>query len=191
MRAIVALAVASFLWLGGLTARAQPLQDENLLLVPPAGFEVGHHQDSRDGVTLIEWVPAGETVQNWSEMVTVLVFRKRPDLDPEGFLRLLQDKWLADCRGGARSPVTRSNLNGYVSATMLTRCPLFPSTGKPETTIYRAIKGKDAFYMVQRALRAAGSPAEVERLRAYMADVSACDTRSREHPCPDLKPQGR
>ena len=84
MRAIVALAVASFLWLGGLTARAQPLQDENLLLAPPAGFEVGHHQDSRDGVTLIEWVPAGETVQNWSEMVTVLVFRKRPDLDPEG-----------------------------------------------------------------------------------------------------------
>jgi hypothetical protein len=191
MRAIVALAAASCLWLAGPAARAQPLEDENLLLAPPAGFEVGHHQDSRDGVTLIEWVPAGETVQNWSEMVTVLVFRKRPDLDPEGFLRRLQAKWLTDCKGAAPAPVMKGNVNGYVSATMLMRCPLFPSTGKPETTIFGAIKGKDALYMVQRAVRAAGSPAEVERLRAYMAEVSACDTRSREHPCPDLKPAGR
>jgi hypothetical protein len=58
-------------------------------------------------------------------------------------------------------------------------------------TIFRAIKGKDAFYVVQRATRAAGSPEQVEGLRAYLAKVSVCDTRSREHPCGDLKPQGR
>ena len=184
MRAIVALAVASSLWFGGSAAWAQPLEDENVLLAPPAGFEVGYNETSRDRVTLIEWVPAGETVDNWSEIVTVLIFRKRPDLDPEGFLRMLQDKWLTDCKGAAPAPVTKGNLNGYGSATMLMRCPLFPSTGKPETTIFVGIKGKDAFYMVQRAVRAAGSPAEVERLRAYMAKVSACDTRSRAHPCP-------
>ena len=47
---------------------------------------------------------------------------------------------------------------------MLLRCPLLPSTGKPEMTMFRAIKGKDALYLVQRATRAADSPEQVERL---------------------------
>ena len=56
------------------------LKNENLLELMPAGFKVGF-QTSHDGMNMQEWVPEGETVDNWSEMVTTQIFLGRKDLD--------------------------------------------------------------------------------------------------------------
>lgn len=174
------IAFAVLLCLGA-TAHAQ-LKNENLLVGLPQGFKVGF-SDLRNGMNMQEWVPANETVQNWTEMVTVQVFLNRKDLEPAQFLAAIEKQWAAACKGSAATPASTGKANGYTSATMLLRCPLLASSGKPETTMMKAIKGNDSFYLVQRAIRGVPTPAQLERTKLYLDGVSVCDTRRPAHPC--------
>ncbi|CAN5855692.1 hypothetical protein BH11PSE3_BH11PSE3_32560 [soil metagenome] len=185
MKTIV-LALAALLSLVAAPSYAQ-LQGENLLLAPPAGFKVGF-KESRNGMNMMEWVPAAETVQNWTEMVTVQIFLKRGDIEPAQFLGTLQAQWRGACQGTPPASITQDKVNGYAAGAMLLRCPLLPSTGRPETAMFRAIQGRDSFYLVQRAVRSAGSPEQMAGLQKYLADVSVCEAGSRVHPCPRLTP---
>lgn len=182
MRAAAAFCLAVAL----ATPSLAQFKGENLLVTMPPGFKVGH-QGSRDGLNMQEWVPEKETVENWSELVTVQVFMGRRDLDPGQVLQRIQRQWLQACKGSPSTPIAAGVTNGYPAATMLLRCPLLASAGKPETTVFRAIKGRDSFYMVQRAVRAAAAPEQVERMKQYLDSVSVCDSRSTTSPCPVLK----
>jgi len=73
---------------------------------------------------------------------------------------------------------------------LLLRCPLNPASGKPEVTLFRAIKGTDSFYLVQRATRYEPTAEQIGQTAKYLASVNVCDTRAAEHPCPDMKAQG-
>lgn len=96
------------------------LKNENLLFSPPTGFKVGF-QDSRNGVRLQEWVPSNETVQDWSEMVTVQIFINRGDLDPAKVLGDIAQRWGTACKGstgeaaGRRQPLPGSTRRPRVS----------------------------------------------------------------------------
>jgi len=175
-----AVAFAALLCLGA-AAHAQ-LKNENLLVGLPQGFKVGFN-DSRNGMNMQEWVPVNETVQNWTEMVTVQIFLNRADIDPVQFLATMEKQWATACKGSTATPAVAGKVNGYTSATRLFRCPLLASSGKPETTMMKAIKGNDSFYLVQRAVRAAPTPAQLEQTKAYLDGVSVCDTRLPAHPC--------
>jgi len=187
-RATAGLLVSLFC-LAAAPSQAQ-LKGENLLVIPPAGFKVGY-KGTNNGMNMMEWVPAAETVQNWSEMVTVQIFVRRADLDPAQFLGRLQQQWLEACKGSKPASIPTGTANGYTAATMMLHCPLLAATGKPETTMFRAIKGNDSFYVVQRAVRAVASPDQVEKMKQYLGEVSVCEAGSPQHPCPDLKPLGR
>lgn len=182
-RAAICLALSLFIGAGPSLAQ---FKGENLLVTMPSGFKVGF-QDSKNGMNMQEWVPAGETVQNWSEMVTVQVFLKRTDLDPAKMLQSIQKQWQEACKGSTATPITVDKVNGYPASTTLLRCPLLAATGKPETTMFRAIKGNDSFYMVQRAVRATATPEQLDRMKQYLDKVSLCDSRSAASPCPVLK----
>ena len=155
---------------------------EDLLVTLPQGFKVGF-QDSRNGMNMQEWVPANETVQNWTEMVTVQIFLKRADLDPVQFLATMATQWAGACKGSTATPAVTGKANGYASATMLLRCPLLAASGKPETAMIKAIKGADSFYVIQRAARSAPGEPQLAQLKAYLDTVSVCDSRSPAHPC--------
>jgi hypothetical protein len=172
------------LYLAAAPVHAQ-FQGENLLVSMPAGFK-SDYQSTRDGMSIQEWVPEGETVQNWSEMVTVQVFQNRRDLDPRAMLDSIQRGWLKACTGSAAAPIVTGKTNGYDTATMVLRCPLNGETGKPETTAFRAIRGRDSFYMIQRAVRSVPDAGRLERMEAYLGGVGVCDTRSAPSPCPNL-----
>lgn len=176
----VVLGLALLLCLG--TAAIAQLKNENLLVGLPPGFKVGF-SEQRNGMNMQEWVPSNETVQNWTEMVTVQVFLNRTDLDPVKFLATLQQQWAGVCKGSVATPVATSRVNGYLSASTLLRCPLLDRTGKPETTMVKAIKGNDSFYVVQRAVRAIPTSTQLEQTKKYLDGVSLCDTRLPAHPC--------
>jgi len=187
-RATVGL-LGSFFCFAAAPSQAQ-LKGENLIVTPPAGFKVGY-KGTNNGMNMMEWVPAGETVQNWSEMVTVQIFNKRADLDPAQFLGRLQQQWLTACQGSKPASILTGKANGYTASMMMLHCPLLAATGKPETTMFRAIKGNDSFYVVQRAVRAAASADQVEKMKQYLGEVSVCQAGSSQHPCPALTPLGR
>ena len=164
------------------------LKNENLLELMPSGFKVGY-QTSHDGMNMQEWVPEGETVENWSEMVTTQIFLGRKNLDTAQFLNAIGQRWLKDCAGSKPDTIHTGNANGYPVSMLLLQCPLNPQTGKPEVTLFRAIKGNDSFYIVQRAVRSVPTKDQLAKMAQFLGSVNVCDTRAPEHPCPDVKPQ--
>lgn len=90
-------------------------------------------------------------------------------------------------KGSTAAPVTTGKVNGYESASILLRCPLLASTGKPETTMLEVIKGNDSFYVVQCAVRSVPPPERLETMNKYIESVSVCDSRSQTSPCPTVK----
>jgi hypothetical protein len=171
-----------------LPARAQ-LRNENLLAPLPAGFKIGY-QASNNGLVMQEFIPAGETVEDWSEMVTAQIFLGRRDLDGVGALGLIEQGWLKACPASKPNPIGKARMNGYAAWSLFLQCPLLASTGKPETTFFRAVKGNDSFYIVQRAARAMPGQAQLVKMTQYLDTTTVCDTRTNDHPCPDLTGQG-
>lgn len=180
MRAVVYFAAAA-LSLAATTSHAQ-LKNENLLVTMPEGFKVGYG-GTHNGIDMQEWVPANQTVKDWTEMITVQVFRNRADIDPARYLAEMTKLWAQSCPGSIAGPVTPGSTNRYSSASLMLRCPLLASTGKPEAAMMKAIKGRDSFYLVQRAVRSVPGAAKVDQMQQYLDRVSVCDTRLADRPC--------
>lgn len=180
-RAIQVVTCLALLVGGAAIPSLAQLQGENLLVALPPGFKVGA-QGSRNDMNMQEWIPQGETVENWSEMVTVQVFKRR-DLEPGPYLKDMQAMWSRACPNSSATSITVGKVNGYAMATVMLQCPLLASTGKPETTVFKAIKGNDSFYLVQRATRSAATPDQLQRAKQYIDGITVCDTRRPAQPC--------
>jgi hypothetical protein len=165
------------------------LNGENLVQTVPPGFKLGFN-NSQDGMKMQEWIPEGETVENWSKMVTTQIFMGKGDWETGKFLNQIGQKWLSACKGSSPNTIKTGQANGYTVSMLLLYCPLNPKTGKPEATMLRAIKGGDSFYLVQKALRYRPTEDQIAQMAHYPGTVNVCDTRSIGHPCPDLKAQG-
>lgn len=183
MREMMKSAVITLIGFSGSIAFGQSLIDaENLLFSPPKDFKIGF-QSNRDSRLMTEWVPAAETVENWTQMLTVQIYRGAT-VDAARFLEGVGKRYMDACPGTAAKGIFTGQANGYVVSMLLLKCPNNPSTGKPETTAFRVIKGNDALYSVQRAWRAVPSDREVDDVMHALAKTTVCDTRAPEHPCP-------
>jgi hypothetical protein len=160
------------------------LDAENLVFSPPQGFKVGF-QSSHDRRTMVEFVPTAETVENWTQMLTVQVFRGMK-ADAATFLQGVGKLYMDACPGTTAKGIFTGTVNGYVVSMLVLKCPKYPSTGKPETTAFRAIRGKDALYSVQWAWRSVPSDQDMAAVMQGLAKVTVCDTRTAEHPCHSL-----
>jgi hypothetical protein len=159
-------------------------QGENLLFAPPKNFKIGHH-DERIG-SLTEFVPDGQTVEDWTEMVTVQIFHDLK-VDPAPFLQTIGKGFAKGCPGfNSPKGIVTGQENGYVVSMLVVRCPNNPSTGKPETTLFRVIRGKDALYSVQHAWRSVASDRDLGDAVLALRKVILCDTRDPSHPCPSF-----
>lgn len=165
------------------------LTDENLLQNLPSGYKVDF-QAKQGSMFITEMVPQSETVKNWTEMVTTQVFKGLKNVTPEQFQALMAKNWLAACKDGGVAPVTRGEENGYLFSIWLQTCPLNQSTGKPENTWFKAIKGNDSFYVVQKAFRFDPSNENVVQWMKYFRSVMVCDSRLPDSPCPKLEKNG-
>jgi hypothetical protein len=157
---------------------------ENLLFSPPKDFKVGY-QSSHDNRQITEWIPAPETVEDWSQMLTVQVFH-RSTVDGGRFLQDVGKRYMDACPGTIAKGIFTGQINGYAVSMLLLKCPKNPATGKPETTAFRVIKGNDALYSVQRAWRSVPTDQELDDVMHALAKVTVCDTRTPDHPCPSF-----
>jgi hypothetical protein len=132
-------------------ARAD-LVNENLLVAAPAGYEVGLRKKKKES-SITEWVPADETVDNWTEMVTVQVFYDLK-VPPEALMRDLEKRWRGACPGAGEAQTIADGVeHGYPARVWLLDCPRNPDSGKREITWFKAIEGNDSFYVVQKAFK--------------------------------------
>jgi hypothetical protein len=161
------------------------LKDETLVATIPTGFKIGS-QASHERMTTLEWVRESESLQNWTEMVTVQVDRGINRMTPPQVLQSTGKKWLPTCKGSAANQIPDGQANGYPVSMLVVHCPLNAVTGKPEATVLRVIKGNDALYIVQKTFRFEPSNDQIGQIMKYLNGVNVCDTRGTEHPCPKV-----
>jgi hypothetical protein len=162
------------------------LVNENLLAGAPPGYKIGF-QDKNNDLQMTEWVPANQTVENWTEMVTVQVFYGLK-ITPEEFMHQIEQRWRNACPGaGDAQPIVGSVENGYPSLLWILDCPKNPATDKPEMTWLKGVKGNDSFYVVQKAFKFTPTKEQITRWIAYLKAVRVCDSRIADRACPKTK----
>src|SRR5688572_3480452 len=73
------------------------MKDETLLVTVPAGYRTDH-QNRGGNVLLSEMVPQGESVKNWTEMVTTQIFFGAKDMTPDSFQARMKAAWMRACQ---------------------------------------------------------------------------------------------
>jgi hypothetical protein len=142
------------------TAAAAAPAGERLALPALPGFGIVHQQ-SANGNSIEEQVPRGETIQQWTRMVTSLRFGGlASQTTPDAALDRLAAGVAGSCPGAVATPTRSLTVSGRAAAEIRADCPLNPQTGLPETFFARAIAGASDLHMVQVAFRRVPSEAD-------------------------------
>jgi hypothetical protein len=163
-------------------APAHALENEKLLVSLPRGYKVGSQKTTPKG-SISEMVPAAETVENWTEMVTVQIFLGMRDVTPTQYRERMQKLWSNTCADSEFAKLKDGVENGYAALTWMQKCPLNPHSGKPELTWLKAVQGQDSFYLVQKAFKFEPSAEQRKEWGKFLDGVRVCDSRLQERPC--------
>lgn len=157
---------------------------EQLLRPQAKGYVQGFEHTQPNGGRMWEYVPAGQTVQNWTEMLTVNASPPTPQMTPRQYLAFIEQGWMNACPGASNHWIIEGEENGYPFAVLQLTCPNNPQSGKPEYTWFKGIKGQEHFYVVQKAFRFEPAAAQVVQWVQYLHEVRVCNERDARHPCP-------
>lgn len=133
------------------------LADEKLFVGIPPDWSKARQQDQPDR-SIVEYLPPGQTVQNWTEMVTIQKFRGT-DVDLLTYLEKLIEKFGAGCQAARQMGPRVGEENGYKAAVAYMECRgPDPATAEPGVTLkaiefmaVKAIQGRDGLNLVERA----------------------------------------
>ena len=168
-------------------ARAD-LENENLLTTMPAGYKVDFQQ-RKGNMLMTEMVPVGESVNNWTEMVTVQIFYGLKTVTPEQFRMRMEGLWQGSCPNSTSKAISQGTERGYPTGMWALFCPLNAGSGKPENTWFKVIQGADSFYVVQKSYKFAPNKEQESQWLRYLQSASVCDSRVPERACPKAKAQ--
>lgn len=158
------------------------VKDESVLTPLPEGSKLGY-RGGQPGFAIAEIIPANETVEDWSVMVTQLTFATMP-ATLDAFAEGMAQRYADACGAHEMTKIVEDLTNGYPSGLWRLVCGINPGTGKPEYMYMKLVRGADAFYSIQYAYRDVPSPERNAAAETYMLDVSVCDPRTPYHPCP-------
>ena len=177
----ISLVTASLLFCG---AHAQSTSEDIYFDLPP-GFEEGFEDDD-ESFFIQEWVPTGETVNDWSQMLTLTV-QDMPNLDPVEFFNHMADGWEEACPEYGAMLLHEGLENNYPVAVWFLKCPNNPMTSKPEFTYVKGVSGNENFYTVQLAYALRSDEIDestVNQSMTFLKQVTVCDnSRPQAHAC--------
>jgi hypothetical protein len=172
LRSVVALAVTSLL----ASFVASPAAAEHLAALEVPGFVVGY-EVANEREEIREEVPIGETVQDWTRMVTTQRFAGAGTrVTPTAFVEVVASNLVAGCPGARTSKVLTTPRGGRPAARMRAFCPLVAATGKPETFIMLVIAGTEDILVKQVAMRRIPTDEDVLWGEALLDAVVFCET---------------
>ena len=186
-----------FVWLvilGFPIAAQAQFKDENLLQKLPPGYKIA--MQTRNGnAAITQMVPEGESINGWTETITVNVFLGEKKASVEQFQQFSLMRWTGGCPGVAGAneikPIAKGTDNGYPFAIWSLSCKRAPGAGPSEFAWFKAIKGNDSFYVIQKSSRAEPSPEQAAQWVRYLEKLSVCDTRLADRACPSLADVGK
>jgi len=165
-------------------ARQKPaLKNENLLVRMPQGYKIAWQKRVKN-MKMTEMIPKSQSLKNWSEMVTVQIFLNDKKLSPTNFFNNMHTVHAKACKGSRATLIRKGIENGYAFSFFFLICPRNPKTNKPEYTWFKSIRGKDSFYVVQKAWKNSPDKKSIVKWSKYLRSVSVCDTRLPKRKCP-------
>ena len=131
----------------------------------------------------------GETVDDWTEMITQETFFRATRTSPDRVMDHLIQLAPRLCPDHRTAKMFAGEENGYPVGRLLQFCSLYK--GKGEITLYKVIQGRDNLYIVHRAIRVPAFPPDdprdmtetIKEWARYMRTVKLCDTAV-ERSCP-------
>lgn len=139
---------------GSVLLAAAPLNTEGYLTADHLdGFIVGYTQ-SNGQMAITEEIPAGETVERWTRMITSQFFAGMSKLQtPHAFLQGMKTNLARGCPGAKTSKIDDSGFSNRPAARMRVDCPLNSQTGQPETFWILVVAGPEDLHVRQVAFR--------------------------------------
>lgn len=147
------------------------------------GFVVGFDKANAEQA-IVERVPAGESVERWTEMLTSQRFVGRArDPGPRQLLVNMQGLMKNACPGGSTSEIVIMTVSGRPAARMRSDCPLNPQTGLPESYFIVAFAGTNDLFAEQVAFRRVPTAADLSFASKDLQQVRWCTSTSKEAAC--------
>lgn len=102
---------------------------------------------------MLEMIPEGETLQDWTEMLTVQIMRNINGYTPASFYAGMKEAWADMCPCGSTEIVERGR--EQLQPTLFWRhgCPLNKNTGEPEYTWFKVLIRGGNVVVVQKAFK--------------------------------------
>lgn len=139
-----------------------PVFHQLVMFTLPAPFKAAYEKTS-SGFYIREHVPEGQTVDDWSQMITLTGTKdlaSKPEATPQQYVAALVRGFRRHCTetfsGADLGPQT---IGGYSAFAGIASCGRVDAggTGKSETAVILAVKGSDDYYVLQWAEHAAAS----------------------------------
>jgi hypothetical protein len=161
---------------------AGALEDGNVLSKMPNGYKVGFEEASDMG-SILELVPEGETVTQWTEMLTVQILRNKHGLTLSEYRKGVEKLWALICPGSSSETVEQGFEQLHPTLTWSQTCPLNRKTGKPEMTWFKVMIRNGNFVVVQKAYRFKPSIEEIAHWNDFLREIEICDPGSTAQAC--------
>ena len=157
-------------------------EGEVLQMPLPEGYEQGY-SDNSETQNLVEFVPLGQTVENWQELLTVQVFYGMTNIAARDFAEGVIGASAEHCPGATGAVIQNEPENGYDVALFMVSCPGMADSERPEWTLFKGILGKDSFYLVHKAWAYRPEKDAVVQWSQYLYGVGLCDIRIKGADC--------
>jgi hypothetical protein len=184
---------------------AVPIFSQTLAFTLPAGWKLGF-QNVGNTIHVVEYVPEGQTVENWSEMITLQGLRdvdrsppwSPPARTPKGVLglKVLDHRKVCGERLVAIS-IGDLRVDGNDAHAAIIGCGGVPADrpyglkkGQGEVAYFLAIRGRNDMYLIHRAMRGPEfdprsppiTPANGLQLMSELEPIKLCE-RAQEPGC--------
>ncbi|MDH4982661.1 hypothetical protein [Hyphomicrobium sp. D-2] len=163
-----------------------PIFGQLVAFSQPSDFVIG--LENVNGSNYIrEAIPSGETVEDWTQMVTVTGFKQlalQPQAEPVAITSAIANGYKNFCPDlFAVMPVPPPDVDGFKSFAAVVGCGTVTGNGSPrrEETLIIAIEGESDYYTIQWATRGPASDkppafdkAAWEKRRADLSPIRLC-----------------
>lgn len=158
--------------------------EERILFYPPEGFVEGYSASNTDG-GIVEFVPEGESFEDWTEMAT-LTWTNALAGQPAGVMAgLMVDAAKSQCAEGEAAVVHEGTQGAYPFVIVTLYCPVNTQGAQvSESAFVKVVSGAEAAYTFQYAWQGAADDAAMQDFMQWTVPQGLCEPGDAARACP-------
>jgi hypothetical protein len=136
----------------------------------PPGYKIVYENRSSAG-SIVELIPDGENLAEWSEMFTAQVLRNEKGWTLSGFQTAMRALWADMCPYGSTTIIERGRERLQPMLLWSHACPLNKGTGKAENTWFKASIRGNYVIVVQKAFKFSPSAEAISFWIGFLKEI--------------------